>query len=132
MNPFTALTAKLFGGVAVAALLFAGIQTFRLAEAHDEIEEQRNKVARCEAQHAVTRQSVSTLEAVIDDLNERALARGEAYAAAKVEAARNEVKLDALAVESDRRIASLRAAAREQYNGDCPVPDAVRELAEGL
>jgi outer membrane murein-binding lipoprotein Lpp len=132
MNPFTAFTSKLFGAAALALLLALGIQTFRLAEAHDEIEEQRNKVARCEAQHAVTRQSVSTLEAVIDDLNERALARGEAYAAAKAEAAKAETKLDALAVESDRRISALRAAAREQYNGDCPVPDDVRKLAEGL
>jgi outer membrane murein-binding lipoprotein Lpp len=126
------LAAKALGMVALLAPAFAGVQTVRLSNALDDLEDARNKTARCEAQHAVTRQSVSMLEAVIDDLNERALARGEAYAAAKVEAAKAETKLDALAVQSDRQIEALRRAAREQYNGDCPVPETVRDLARGL
>lgn len=104
----------------------------RGSEYRDERDLARAEKAAEVARHAVTRQSVSTLEAVIEDLNERALARAEAYAAAQGVAAKRSAELAKLSQESDKRIAALRQAAREQYNGDCPVPDAIRELAEGL
>lgn len=132
MNPFSALTSKIFGGLALVLLLAVIVQTVRLGDANEALEDKRNELATCEAQHAVTRQSVDTLDAVIEDLNERALARGEAYEAAKAEATRNEAKLEVLAEESDRRISELRKLAREQVNGDCPTPPELRALAEGL
>lgn len=132
MNPFTALTSKIFGGVALVLLLAVIVQTVRLNDAKSDLETKRNELATCEAQHAVTRQSVGTLEAVIEDLNERALARAEAYAEGQAEAQKRSAELAKLSAESDKRIAALRAAAREQVNGDCPTPAELRRLAEGL
>lgn len=132
MNPFSALTSKIFGAAAVLALVFGVVQTVRLGDAKRDLEDKRNQLATCEAQHAVTRQSVDTLDAVIEDLNERALARAEAYAEGQAEAQKRSAELAKLSAESDRRIEALRAAAREQVNGDCPVPPELRALAEGL
>ncbi len=132
MNPFSALTSKILGGVALVLLLAVIVQTVRLNDAKSDLETKRNELATCEAQHAVTRQSVDTLEAVIEDLNNRALARAEAYAEGQAEAQKRSAELAKLSAESDKRIAALRAAAREQVNGDCPVPANLAELAKGL
>jgi ABC-type molybdate transport system substrate-binding protein len=126
------LAAKIAAGAALSALIaLAVVWMLYKAEtrSHDRT---RASLATEQARHAVTRQSVDTLDAVIEDLNERALARAEAYAAAQGVAAKRSAELAELSRESDKRIAALRQAAREQYNGDCPVPDAIRELAEGL
>ncbi len=132
MNPFSALTSKLFAGLSLALLLAVGVQTVRLSAANEALEDKRNELATCEAQHAVTRQSVDTLDAVITDLNNRALARAEAYAQGIEEAEKRSAELAKLSAESDQRIAALRAAAREQVNGDCPTPPDLAELAKGL
>jgi septal ring factor EnvC (AmiA/AmiB activator) len=126
------ITAKILAIVAVLGLGFAAVQTVRLSSAQVDLEDKRNELATCEARHAVTRQSISTLEATIEQLNERALSRAEAYAAAQTEAAKRSAELAKLSRESDQRINRLRKLAREQVNGDCPVPDELRELAKGL
>lgn len=132
MNPLKSLPFQALAIVAagLAAMLF--VQTMRLDGAKDALEAKRTELANCEAQHAVTRQSVRALESVIDDLNSRALARGEAYAQGLEEAEKRAVELAKLSAESDRRIDALRRAAREQVNGDCPVPAKLRELADDL
>lgn len=131
-NPFSAFTSKLFAGLSLALLLAVGVQTVRLSAANEALEDKRNELATCEAQHAVTRQSVDTLDAVITDLNNRALARAEAYAQGIEEAEKRSAELAKLSAESDRRIEALRKAAREQVNGDCPTPPELKALAEGL
>jgi hypothetical protein len=120
------------GGVIIALCLALAFVCWRADTFSDRLERSRNELATCEAQHAVTRQSVDTLDAVITDLNNRALARAEAYAQGIEEAEKRSAELAKLSAESDRRIAELRAAAREQVNGDCPVPPALRDLAAGL
>jgi len=132
MTAFSALTSKIFGGLSLVLLLAVIVQTVRLSAANEALEDKRNELATCEAQHAVTRQSVRALESVIEDLNNRALARAEAYAQGIEEAEKRSAELAKLSAESDRRIAELRKAAREQVNGDCPVPDRLRALAENL
>lgn len=53
MNPFTVLGAKIFGGIALALLLFAGIQQWRIGNLKAEIKVQRNLLAECNAARAV-------------------------------------------------------------------------------
>lgn len=132
MNPFTALTSKIFGGLAIVLLIAVAVQTVRLSSAQEALETKRNELAAEQARHAVTRQSVDTLDAVIADLNNRALARAEAYAQGQAEAQKRSAELAKLSAESDKRIEALRRAAREQVNGDCPVPDSLRDLAHDL
>lgn len=127
---FASTLNKVFAGVTVALLLFAGIQTWRLSNAKGDLEDKRNELATCEARHAVTRQSVETLEAEIADLNEQAEQRAEAFAEAQELAKEREKELERARAGSDAVIKRLRAlAARE---GQCAVPDDLRELAEGL
>lgn len=118
-------------GLAVVLALCAALWA-RGNHYRDQRDVARAETKACEAEHAVTRQSVETLDAVIEDLNERALARAEAYAEGQAEAQKRSAELAKLSAESDRRIEALRAAAREQVNGDCPVPSALRDLASGL
>ena len=132
MNPFTALTSKIFGGLAIVLLIAVAVQTVRLSSAQEALETKRNELAAEQARHAVTRQSVDTLDAVIADLNERSLARAEAYAEGQAVAAKRAADLAESRQQSEKQIAELRKAAREQVNGDCPVPDDIRALAESL
>ena len=118
-------------GLAVVLALCAALWV-RGNHYKDQRDVARAEVAAEEARHAVTRQSVETLDAVIVDLNNRALARAEAYAEGQAEAQKRSAELAKLSAESDRRIEALRKAAREQVNGDCPVPANLAELAKGL
>ena len=132
MNPFTALTSKIFGVLAIVLLIAVAVQTVRLSSAQEALETKRNELAAEQARHAVTRQSVDTLDAVIADLNERSLARAEAYAEGQAVAAKRAADLAESRQQSEKQIAELRKLAREQVNGDCPVPDVLRDLAGGL
>jgi hypothetical protein len=132
MPIFSALTAKIASGAALALFLALGVVMWRADAISDQRDALRDKLAASDAKLAVSKASIDTLTASITELNNRALASAQAYAAAKVEAAKASARLDALSRESDRRIAALRAAAKEQYNGDCPTPEALAELAKGL
>lgn len=129
-NPFSALTSKIFGGLLVLAVIFGGVQTWRLSAVQDALEDKRNELATCEARHAVTRQSVATLERQIADLNEVAEQRAEAFAEAQELAREREAELEQAREESSARIARLRELAKRP--GQCATPDELRELARDL
>lgn len=65
MNPFSALTSKIFGGVALVLLLAVIVQTVRLNDAKADLETKRNQLAHSEAQHAVT---IASLDALASEM----------------------------------------------------------------
>lgn len=131
-NPFSALTSKIFAGVSALLLVGLAICWVGWSRTADDLNDQIKANGALELKLGVSNASIDSLTATITELNSRALANAQAYAAAKAEAAKASAKLDVLSQESDKRIAALRAAAKEQYNGDCPVPDRLKKLAEGL
>lgn len=127
---FSSLTNKLFTGALGIALVVIGVLWWSNTAKDRRIERQEAALATERAQHAVTRQSVGTLEKVIADLNKQAEQRAEAFAEAQELAEKREKELAAARGRSETLIARLRAlSARE---GQCAVPDDLRELAEGL
>jgi cell division protein FtsB len=129
-NLFAPLGMKIAGGIALALAIALGVVMWRADAISDDRERLRNALATEEARHAVTRQSVGTLEAVIADLNEQAEQRAEVFAEAQELAQEREKELAAARIGSERVIARLRALAATK--GQCAVPDDLRELADGL
>ena len=129
-NPFSALTSKIFGGLALMLALALGVQTWRLSAAQEALEHKRTELATCEARHAVTRGSVARLEAIVVDLNEQAEKRAKAFAEAQELARERDAAMDRLARTSSATIDKLNELAKRP--GQCPTPDDLRELAEGL
>lgn len=118
------------GSIAVAFAIALGIVAWRADAISGQRDHYRDAYSMEQARHAVTRQSVDTLEAVIADLNEQAEKRAEAYAEAQEMAQEREKELAAARRSSDATIARLRELAERE--GECAVPDDLRELAEGL
>ena len=129
-NFLAQLTHKLFVGALGIALVAIGILWWSNNAKAGHIEGLQKDLAGEEARHAVTRQSVGTLEAVIADLNEQVEQRAAAFAEAQQLAEKRESELAAARRTSDAAIARLRDLARR--GGQCAVPDDLRELAEGL
>lgn len=119
-NPFSAVTAKLFGGLAVLALVFGGVQTWRLSSAQEALEDKRNELATCEARHAVTRQSVADLE----------LSLGRYVGAGQASRVSQLASLDAQSKNSkelQRQADMIRAEMAEMEPGPgCETPDSIR------
>lgn len=60
MNPFTALTSKIFGGVAVVLLIVVGLLWWQNGNLKAEIEDGRNKLAECNAARAVQNAAIES------------------------------------------------------------------------
>lgn len=119
-NPFSAVTAKLFGGLAVLALVFGGVQTWRLGNAQDALEKKRNELATCEARHAVTRQSVADLELSLG----RYVGAGKASRVAQLAAIEEQAKDSGRLM---KQAAAIRAEMAEMEPGPgCETPDSIR------
>lgn len=129
-NFLAPLTHKLFAGALGIALVTIGILWWANGAKAERIEGLHKDLAGEEARHAVTRQSVGTLEKVIADLNEQAEKRAAAFAEAQEMAEKRESELAAARRSSNAAIARLRALS--QREGQCAVPDDLRDLAEGL
>ena len=129
-NFLAPLTHKLFVGALGIALVAIGILWWSNNAKAGHIEGLQKDLAGEEARHAVTRQSVGTLEAVIADLNEQVEQRAAAFAEAQQLAEKRESELAAARRSSNAAIARLRALS--QREGQCAVPDDLRDLAEGL
>lgn len=86
-----------------------------------------------QAGHAVTRQSVATLQTALAEKNAETDARGAAYAEIKAADAKDVAAADR-ARDGDRgRIETLRAIAKAaERPGGCPAPPALRASLEGL
>ena len=129
-NFLAPLTHKLFAGALGIALVAIGILWWANGAKAERIEGLQKDLAGEEARHAVPRQSVDALEAVIADLNEQAEQRAAAFAEAQEMAEKREGELAAARRSSDAAIARLRALS--QREGQCAAPDDLRDLAEGL
>lgn len=109
-NPFTALTSKIFGGIAVLAIVLLISQTLKLAIAEKTLEVTRAQLDASETRHRVTRGSVDRLEAEISKHNVRSLLRAAALDRAKAQAAADKKRLTRAARNTDEQIARLRAS----------------------
>ena len=127
---FSTLTNKLFTGALLVCFTVIGILWWSNGRKDDRNEAMMRELATETARHAVTRQSVGTLEAVIADLNAQAGQRAEAFADAQELAAEREKELAGLRRSSDAVVSRLRALSERE--GQCAVPEDLRELAEGL
>lgn len=114
-NPFSALTSKIFGGVAVLAFAMLAIQTWRLSAAHDEIEARRNALATEQARHAVTIASLDALAGEMEQMVRDGELRKERLTAALGEA--REAADDLREQAGDVRAAPVR---------DCVTPNVIR------
>lgn len=127
---FASLGMKIATGVGLALAAALGVVMWRADVISGERDDLRDALAMEQAKHAVTRQSVATLEETIEDLNAQAEQRAQAYAEAQQLAQEREKELAAARRSSNAVIARLRELAKRE--GQCAVPDDLRELAEGL
>lgn len=109
-NPFTALTSKIFGGIAVLAIVLLGVQTVRYNGSQRALETKTAQLKASETRHRVTRGSVDRLEAEISKHNVRSLLRADALDRAKAQAAADKERLTRAARNTDEQIARLRAS----------------------
>jgi cell division protein FtsB len=122
-NLFAPLAMKVTGGIAALLLVLLGIQTWRLSSAQDALEDKRNELAASEAQHAVTRASLATLEGELAKM-----VRDGELRAQRLAEARSEAKEASDALRG--RAEALRAQAGS-VGDPCVTPDAVKG-AKGL
>jgi hypothetical protein len=117
-NLFGPLAMKLAAGLLLLALVFGGVQTWRLSSAKEALEDQRNALATERATHAVTRVSLETLESELAGFVKSGELRAERLAEA-MEA--QDEQSEALRAQAER----IRAESGIQ--GDpCVTTDAVR------
>lgn len=84
------------------------------------------------ANHAVTRQSVATLEGVVAAKNEEARRRAAEFEAAKAAAAKDAAAADARYAATEARRAYLADLAARTPGKACPVPVGLRDALEEL
>ena len=86
-----------------------------------------------QAAHAVTRQSVATLQAAIDEKNRETEARATAYAGTKAADARDVAQADRAQAADRGRVDTLRAIAKAADRpGGCVTPPALAASLGGL
>jgi hypothetical protein len=109
MNPFSALTSKIFGGIAIFLLVVVAVLWWQNGNLKDEIEAQRNELAECNAARAVQNAAI-----------ERAKQEGDQQRAAFSAAVQNGQRQIA---EAQGRVRIVRQTAP---NG-CATPASIRE-----
>jgi 3-hydroxyacyl-CoA dehydrogenase len=145
---FAPLGMKIAGGIALALAIALGITLWRydvVSKDRDELQAwqtevwgatklaaDRPKLAKDQVALQITYlgNGVDLLERTIADLNAQAEQRAEAFAEAQELAAEREKELAGLRRSSDAVVSRLRALSERE--GQCAVPDDLRELAEGL
>lgn len=145
---FAPLAVKLATAVAIALAIALGIAVMRadaISAERDDLREfqvlvvdaTRNASGQTELaadqvplQITMLGQGVERLEAAIADLNEQAEQRASAFAEAQEMAKERDKELARARRSSNAVIARLRELS--QREGQCAVPDDLRELAEGL
>lgn len=127
---FAPLAMKVTGGIALALAIALGVVIWRADAIAGQRDHYRDAYSMEMARHSVTRQSVATLTKAIEDQNELAEQRAAAFAEAQEMAEEREKELAGLRNSSNATIARLRALSGRE--GQCAVPDDLRDLAEGL
>lgn len=85
-----------------------------------------------QSRHAVTRQSVATLEGIIAAKNEEARRRAAEYEAAKADAAKDIATADARYAATEAKRAYLARLAAQTPGKPCPVPGGLLTALDGL
>ena len=85
-----------------------------------------------QAKHAITRQSVATLETALKAKNAESIARAEAFERAKAEAARDVASLNARWAAGEGARARLEAFVRNPPSAACRAPAGLISALEGL
>ncbi|MFA6031801.1 MAG: hypothetical protein WC889_02740 [Myxococcota bacterium] len=133
---FSTLTAKIGGGIIIALLLFAGVQSFRLSARTAERDVARASFQTEVAKHSVSLASIKELRDVIDAKNAESDARAKAYADSKAADAKAIADLDRRFDASRGRIATLSAIAKASENAPadrgCRAPSALLVALDDL
>lgn len=69
-NPFSALTSKIFGGVAIAAITFGGIQTWRVGNLKDTVEKRDATIAEYKVAEKINLASIEELVQAVNKTTE--------------------------------------------------------------
>jgi hypothetical protein len=109
MNPFSALTSKIFAGTSIALLLIVGGMYLMLHRANGQIEQLRGNLAECNAARAVQ-------NAAVQRLHDEGVQQQQAFDAAVQHGQ------DAIA-QAQGRVRIVR----ETANNGCPTPQSVRD-----
>jgi hypothetical protein len=109
-------------GWGVTALLLAGA-LWGWSSASKARDKANQALGSEQTRHAVTRQSVATLEGIIAAKNEEARRRAAEYEAAKGEAVKEAAASDARFAATEARRAYLARLVAQTPGKPCPVPD---------
>lgn len=123
MNPFSALTSKIFAGVSAALLIAALLMAWHISNLNGDVEDARNALATEHANHAVTRASVATCERAIEDQNADIIARAKTYDDLKRQSVDERKKADSAYRSTQSRIDGLLSKVGTLNNGKCETPD---------
>ncbi len=123
MTPYLVIIRKL-----LPALPYVAIALFFILWRGAEREADRYQAAvKAEQQaHAITRASVTTLQAAIDADNAEDIAAGEAYQDARTQAARADARADAQFGATNAAIGAVLASVGRNAPNECNVPSEVR------
>lgn len=125
---------KLIAGVAVVGGLVIALLLTRatLSNVKGERDKANQALGSERTRHAVTRQSVATLQGIIAAKNEEARRRAAEFEAAKAAAAKEVAAADARYAATQARRTYLADLAARTPGKACPVPDGLRDALEGL
>lgn len=127
------LIGKLWPFAVMAGLVVALLLTrATLSNVKDERDKANQALGTERANHAVTRQSVATLEGIIAAKNEEARRRAAEFEAAKGEAAKEVAAADARFAATEARRAYLARLVAQAPGKPCPAPDGLLTALDGL
>ena len=121
------LTVGVVAALGIALMLTRGT----LASRTHERDAARASLAVERANHAVTRQSVNTLQSALAMKNRESEERAKAFEAARARDAKDVAAADARYLAAEGRRKALEAFARDSGKA-CPVPDGLLSAIEGL
>lgn len=120
------------GGLLIAAAIWIMLLNGAIGRRDTRINLLVEQVKNEQLAHAVTRQSVQTLEAALADKNAESLARAKAFEDAKRKGEADLAALNARYAAGESRRSSLEAILRNPPSAVCRVPDGLLDGLGGL
>lgn len=127
----TSLVMKVAGGVILALVVFAGVQTWRVSHWRTEARHAQKEVGAVEQRLKTANASIATLEAIIEGHNAVAREQAKELDRSRKLAAQQDARFDKLAKANGRRIVHLNEMA-EKLSSDCTVPPELLAALRGL
>lgn len=125
------LVAKVAGGVILALVLFAGVQAWRLSQAHSEARQAQEEVGKVNQRLATSNASLETLEAIIAGYNAVREQEAKELDRNRKLAEQERLRFDKEAKANERRIDQLNEMA-ENLSSECRVPPEMLAALKGL